>query len=428
MSKHPLPPARHLPHFVASFLKRNKDLSLRKPQGVAINGVFGLNKDAVERYFSNLAKLIEENNLEPFQIYNCDESGLTCVHNPVKVLAQNGKHVVSSMTSGERGITTTILVDMNATGHYVPPLMVFKRKRMKSTLIDHAPVGTIGGCSPNGWINTELFMMYILHFVKHTRCSPANKVLLIFDGHKSHTKNIELINYARENGLLLLSLSPHTSHKLQPLDRSYFKPLKSYFNAACSTWMQKNPGKRITVDQLSGLFATTYLKSSTVEIAASGFRTTGISPFNPNIISEKEFVCDPRDTELNSTLLPTESQPKATSTFAESPPEARLPQSQPPILQSDQSDSSLDDGSDLQVGCSVSSTFYDILPVPDLPVPIKMRGEQSEIITSSPYKHSLQRSLGELSEPSPAKIAKKKCQKSKSTKAILKKKPTGKKP
>ena len=29
--------------FAASFLKRNKDLSLRKPQGVAINRVFGLN-------------------------------------------------------------------------------------------------------------------------------------------------------------------------------------------------------------------------------------------------------------------------------------------------------------------------------------------------------------------------------------------------
>ena len=62
---------------------------------------------------------------------------------------------------------------------------------------------------------------------------------------------------------------------------------------------------------------------------------------------------------------------------------------------------------DFQVGCSVSSTFY-ILPVPDLPVPIKMRGEQSEIITSSPYKHSLEISLGELSEPSPRKNCKEK--------------------
>ena len=46
--------------FVRGFLKRNKDLALRKPQGVAINRVFGLNKEAVKRYFDNLEILLNE--------------------------------------------------------------------------------------------------------------------------------------------------------------------------------------------------------------------------------------------------------------------------------------------------------------------------------------------------------------------------------
>ena len=69
-------------------------------------------------------------------------------------------------------------------------MMVFKRKRKKPELIDHAPPGTIDACSDNGWITTELFLDYVKHFVHHTRCSKEKKVLLILD----HI-HIELITY-----------------------------------------------------------------------------------------------------------------------------------------------------------------------------------------------------------------------------------------
>ena len=183
--------------------------------------MFGLNKNAVSRYFHNLEKLISEQSFASNQIYNCDESGLTCVHKPVKVIAKKGKRVVPSITSAERGQTTTILVAMNATGVYVPPMMIFKRKRMKENLIDHAPARTLGKCSDSGWIDTELFMEYIEHFVKHTHCSPENKCLLILDGHKSRTKNIDLLNYACEKGLYLLSLPPTHLISYNPLTEVY---------------------------------------------------------------------------------------------------------------------------------------------------------------------------------------------------------------
>ena len=142
----------------------------------------------------------------------------------MKVIAQKEKHVVASITSGEKGVTTTVLVAMSAISSFIPPMFIFKRKRMKDSLLDNAPPGTIGGCSDNGWITTALFEKFIKHFVHHVKCSLSDKVLLIFDGHKTHTKNLKLIEYAREKGLILLSLPPHTSHKLKPLDRSFFKP------------------------------------------------------------------------------------------------------------------------------------------------------------------------------------------------------------
>ena len=80
---------------VTAFLKRRSISSVRKPEAVSLNRVFGLNKTAVNLYFDNLEKVVNEHQLEPHRIYNCDESGLTCVHKPMKVIAQKGKCVVS---------------------------------------------------------------------------------------------------------------------------------------------------------------------------------------------------------------------------------------------------------------------------------------------------------------------------------------------
>ena len=96
--------------------------------------------------------------------------------------------------------------------------------------------------------------------------------LLILDDHKTHTKSVPSIDYAHDNGVVLLYLTPHTSHKLQQLDRSFFKPLKAAFNAACSTWLRQHPGRRITFDQLGESFSAVYLKSAIIENAVSGLR------------------------------------------------------------------------------------------------------------------------------------------------------------
>ena len=281
-------------------------ISLRNPQGVALNRVYGLNKEAVTKYLNNLENLLNEHKFEPHQIYNCDETGITTVHKPAKVVAPTEKNCVSSMTSGVKGITATVLCASNATGHFVPPIMIFKRKNKKASLTDHAPPGTIQGCSENGWVKTELLLEYIKHFVKDVKCSTA-KPILIFDGHKSRTKSLECIDYVRENELFLLSLPPLTTHKLQPLDRAVFKLLKAFFNNVCQKWMKNHPGKMIQTENLGELFKDAYIKSATLENAVSSLRTSGIIPFSPNIIPEQEYIKDPRPTADTTTANTSDS-------------------------------------------------------------------------------------------------------------------------
>ena len=97
-----------------------------------------MNEDNIKIYFSNLENLLDKYQFEPYQIFNCDESGLSCIHKPLKVISSTGKWCVSSVTRGEKGVTTTILCAYNSVGHYVSPMMIFKRKKKKLLLTDNA--------------------------------------------------------------------------------------------------------------------------------------------------------------------------------------------------------------------------------------------------------------------------------------------------
>jgi len=120
-------------------------------------------------------------------------------------------------------------------------------------------------------------------------CSLQKKIMLILDGHASH-KELTVIEYARKNYIHMLSTPPHTTHKLQPLDRTFFKPFKSAYASACAVWMRQNPGARITDYDIAALVDSSFTKAARLEIAQNGFKCTGIYPFNREIFSDIDFL------------------------------------------------------------------------------------------------------------------------------------------
>ena len=57
------------------------------------------------------------------QIYNSDETGVTIVHRPSKVVAELGRRHVYSVTSAERGHTHTVLSCISASGFMIASLV-----------------------------------------------------------------------------------------------------------------------------------------------------------------------------------------------------------------------------------------------------------------------------------------------------------------
>ena len=74
---------------------------------------------------------------------------------------------------------------------------------------------------------------------------------VILDGHSTHTKNLELIDLARENGVVMLCLPPHCSHRMQPLDVRFMKLLSTCYDQEIEKWLGNNPGRTVTTFQIT---------------------------------------------------------------------------------------------------------------------------------------------------------------------------------
>jgi len=115
------------------------------------------------------------------------------------------------------------------------------------------PAGSAGYASPSGWINNELFVKWLEHFIAFVKPTKDTKVILILDGHASH-KTLEVVDMCRQSGVVLICLPPHTTHHMQPLDETVYGPLKTNYNEECDRWMLQNPRQRITMYQQGALF------------------------------------------------------------------------------------------------------------------------------------------------------------------------------
>lgn len=153
------------------FMRRHaKALSIRKPEKTSLSRLSSFNKFNVGMFFDNLEDA--HRRLGPFppeRIWNQDETGLTTVQTPCKIVAPKGVKQIGSVTSAERGQLITMSACVNAIGNHIPPMLIFPRVNFKEFMLKGAPPGTIGGANPSGWSNDALYVTFLDHFIKHVK-------------------------------------------------------------------------------------------------------------------------------------------------------------------------------------------------------------------------------------------------------------------
>ena len=271
------------------FRSRHPRLTLRSAQSLSHSRAYSASKETVSDYFAKLGAVCAKLNLltKPMQVYNMDETGVSIVHKPGRVLTQLGRRNVWAITSAEKGKTHTILACVSASGNALPPFMIYPRKRMPDYLKVGAVPGTAFHCSDSGWVNSELFYKWLEFFIKSI--PPSRPVLLLLDGHASHV-SIEVIELARSNDIHMLCLPAHTTHILQPLDVGVFKSLKSNYYKACKKYITDHPGRVITTDVIAALVAVAWPQSVTPVNIMAGFKKCGAYPLNPGEVTDRQIA------------------------------------------------------------------------------------------------------------------------------------------
>ncbi|KAJ8939983.1 hypothetical protein NQ314_010923 [Rhamnusium bicolor] len=209
------------------------------------------------------------------KIFNVDETGLSIVSKIPQVIGRKGKRQIVAITSAERGSPVIFIASMSADGQFIPPMLIFTKKNRNDQLMRGAPPASIYAVHPSGWIQQNLFTQWFQHFISFVKPSAEDPVLLVLDGHYSHTRNVDVILLARENNISIISLPPHSTHKLNPLDKSFMGPFKVYYSEEIRNWIKVHQ-RAISVFDVAELLGKAFLKSQTARIAVNGFQVTGI--------------------------------------------------------------------------------------------------------------------------------------------------------
>ncbi|KAJ8963741.1 hypothetical protein NQ314_005410 [Rhamnusium bicolor] len=84
--------------------------------------------------------VMDREHFEAKDIYNLDETGITTVQKPDRIVAKRGMRQVGA----ERGTFVTVTIAVNAIGNSTPPMFIFPRLRYQDQFNRDGPVGCIG--------------------------------------------------------------------------------------------------------------------------------------------------------------------------------------------------------------------------------------------------------------------------------------------
>lgn len=145
-------------------------MSIRTPKATSLSRATSFNRHNVGMFFENL-RCHREVHVQPTRHIQCDETGLTTVQKPSKVVTTKNAKQVGGITSAERGQLVTALCTINDVGNSIPPMFVFPRVRFHDHLIRDGPVGSIRAAHKSGWMTEENLFLFMSHLKNYSRCS-----------------------------------------------------------------------------------------------------------------------------------------------------------------------------------------------------------------------------------------------------------------
>ncbi|XP_045771781.1 uncharacterized protein LOC123871831 [Maniola jurtina] len=270
------------------FLKRHPELARRKAQMMNPARAQKLNKVIVSDHFSKYKSVLDRLGIEhkPESIYNIDEKNCRIsLHHQQEVLTAKGRKRVHQIAN-EHAESVTVVGCGNAIGSAIPPMILFKGKRLKPEFRDNLPPGSLVKMTPKGSMTTETFIEFINHLHKYRTSGPC---LLIFDGAKCHL-DFTIVEEAEKCGITLYCLPSNTTHELQPMDKSVYRSFEHHWDQELIKYVSQHPERTLNKTSFNVVLSQVWSKCMTITNISNGFRATGLYPYNPDAIPEEAFA------------------------------------------------------------------------------------------------------------------------------------------
>lgn len=273
--------------FVTSFLKRHKNkLAERMCQNIK-RARAQVSREIVQKYFDNLK--IELEGVPANNVVNYDETNLQDDPGRKKIITKRGckypERVMNSSKSAH-----SIMVAATAEGNLLPLYVVYKASHLYDTWVEGGPEKARYNRSKSGWFDGVCFEDWIKKIIiPHFRNVDGPKVL-IGDNLSCHLST-ECVRLCEQNNIKMVFLPSNSTHIAQPLDVSFFHPMKVCWRAILQQW-KSGPGRKeasVPKDVFPSLLKRLVrkLQDNCEKNIKNGFAACGILPFCPEAVLKR---------------------------------------------------------------------------------------------------------------------------------------------
>ena len=221
-------------------------------------------------------------NFPPENIINIDETGLNGFTNvPKRTNEVKGTRKTEIKKTSEKIKSMTLVVTVSASGKMYRPTILYKGARITKQLeplknyLDKNPEKGLLVMNKSGYMMTKKTWMDHIRSIQ--KSFPRGVILLLVDGHQSHT-SLEFARFCEDKLIIVIFFPSHMSHKLQPLDITVNADIKRIFRTLYNNYYNVKLQDNITVGKylITVLESVEKVKSESI---ISSFRETGIYPF-----------------------------------------------------------------------------------------------------------------------------------------------------
>ena len=273
-------------HWFDAFRKRHPELSPRMVQNLSASRALPT-RERLRSWFNKVEQYLISTNLkdiDPSRIMNLEESVFSPCPKAGYMFARKGSKSVHNVVTGNDKNTISVLFTITGAGEMAPPMISFSYQRLPSVIARKIPDGWSVGNTENGWMTSESFYEYVANVLYPWAVKKGIEfpIIIYLDGHTPHVTYL-LVKFCMEKNIELISLFPNATHLLQPLDVSFFHPLKVSWKETIDEFRVENGFKLFKKENFAPLLKKSVDKLVVHEIVKNEFATSGLNPLSPEL-------------------------------------------------------------------------------------------------------------------------------------------------